>query len=234
METKKNILIVEDDLKLNNGILLALKGQEYHCLQCDSVQAGRTAVDKEKIDLILLDINLPDGNGLDWLVEIRQKSQVPVILISANNMEMDIVTGLKLGANDYITKPFSLMVLRARIEVQLRETETENPETYQTEHYAFDFRKMDFRVDGTSVELSRTEQRLLRKLVENPGVVLSRETLTDEIWSGDSEYVEEHALTVVIKRLRGKLREAEHENAYIRTVYGIGYVWERQEKGKRA
>jgi len=149
-------------------------------------------------------------------------------------MEMDIVTGLKLGANDYITKPFSLMVLRARIEVQLRETETENPETYQTEHYAFDFRKMDFRVDGTSVELSRTEQRLLRKLVENPGVVLSRETLTDEIWSGDSEYVEEHALTVVIKRLRGKLREAEHENAYIRTVYGIGYVWERQEKGKRA
>jgi len=93
---------------------------------------------------------------------------------------------------------------------------------------------MDFRVDGTSVELSRTEQRLLRKLVENPGVVLSRETLTDEIWSGDSEYVEEHALTVVIKRLRGKLREAEHENAYIRTVYGIGYVWERQEKGKRA
>ena len=184
--------------------------------------------------MILLDINLPDGNGLDWLVEIRQKSQVPVILISANNMEMDIVTGLKLGANDYITKPFSLMVLRARIEVQLRETETENPETYQTEHYAFDFRKMDFRVDGTSVELSRTEQRLLRKLVENPGVVLSRETLTDEIWSGDSEYVEEHALTVVIKRLRGKLREAEHENAYIRTVYGIGYVWERQEKGKRA
>ena len=154
METKKNILIVEDDLKLNNGIRLALKGQEYHCLQCDSVQAGRTAVDKEKIDLILLDINLPDGNGLDWLVEIRQKSQVPVILISANNMEMDIVTGLKLGANDYITKPFSLMVLRARIEVQLRETETENPETYQTEHYAFDFRKMDFRVDGTSVELS--------------------------------------------------------------------------------
>ena len=84
METKKNILIVEDDLKLNNGIRLALKGQEYHCLQCDSVQAGRTAVDKEKIDLILLDINLPDGNGLDWLVEIRQKSQVPIFKYGVN------------------------------------------------------------------------------------------------------------------------------------------------------
>ena len=229
--SKKNILFVEDDLKLNNGIRLALKGPEYDCIQCDCVSSGREAVQKENIHLILLDINLPDGNGLDWLTEIRQKSAVPVILISANNMEMDIVTGLKLGANDYITKPFSLMVLRARIEVQLRENETASAEIFQTENYSFDFRKMDFRVDGTGVELSRTEQRLLRKLVENPGVVLTREVLTDEIWSGDSEYVEEHALTVVIKRLRGKLQETEHKAAYIKTVYGIGYVWERQEKG---
>lgn len=233
MQDKKSILIVEDDLKLNNGIRLALKGQEYQCLQCDSISTGKKAMKEEKIDLILLDINLPDGNGLDWLVEIRQYSTVPVLLISANNMEMDIVTGLKLGANDYITKPFSLMVLRARIEVQLREMETDHAEIFQTDTYYFDFRKMDFRVDGTPVELSRTEQRLLRKLIENPGVVLTRETLTDEIWSGDSAFVEEHALTVVIKRLRSKLRESEHQAAYIKTVYGIGYVWERQEKAEK-
>ena len=235
METhsKKNILIVEDDRKLNNGIRLALKGQEYHCLQCESVTDGKAALEQENVDLILLDINLPDGNGMDWLVEIRQRSALPVILISANNMEMDIVTGLQLGANDYITKPFSLMVLRARIEVQFRETEAESPEIFQTDNYYFDFRKMDFRVDESPVELSRTEQRLLRKLVENPGAVLTREILTDEIWSGDSDFVEEHALTVVIKRLRGKLRESEHPASYIKTVYGIGYAWERQEKGKR-
>lgn len=131
--------------------------------------------------MILLDINLPDGNGMDWLAEIRQRSALPVILISANNMEMDIVTGLQLGANDYITKPFSLMVLRARIEVQFRETEPESPEIFHTDYYYFDFRKMDFRVDESPVELSRTEQRLLRKLVENPGAVLTREILTDEI-----------------------------------------------------
>lgn len=224
-QDRKNILIVEDDLKLNDGIRLALKGQEYRCLQGDSIASGRELLKKEKIDLILLDINLPDGSGMDWLEEIRQKSTVPVILISANNMEMDIVAGLKLGANDYITKPFSLMVLRARIEVQLRETGMENAEIYKTGDFYFDFRKMEFRVGDKVVELSRTEQRLLRKLVENSGVVLTRNALTDEIWSGDSEYVEEHALTVVIKRLRAKLHGAGDDTACIRTVYGIGYVW---------
>lgn len=227
-QQRKNILIVEDDLRLNNGIRLALKGLEYHCLQGDSVALGRKIFTEEKVDLILLDINLPDGSGMDWLTEIRQKSTVPVILISANNMETDIISGLKLGANDYITKPFSLMVLRARIEVQLRECRADSVAIYEEENYYFDFRKMDFRVGGNPVELSRTEQRLLRKLVENPGIILTRDTLTDEIWSGDSEYVEEHALTVVIKRLRAKLRESDHTASYIKTVYGIGYVWERQ------
>lgn len=224
----KNILIVEDDVKLNNGIRLALKGQEYECIQSDSVTSAREAFQKVKADLILLDINLPDGSGMDWLVEVRKNSNVPIILISANNMETDIVTGLELGANDYITKPFSLMVLRARIGVQLRETEsdnTENTELVQVNDFYFDFRKMDFRVGGMPIELSRTEQKLLRKLVDNPGVTLSRSKLTDEIWSGDSEYVDEHALTVVIKRLRDKLGESSNNPAYIKTIYGVGYAW---------
>ncbi len=221
----KNILIVEDDLKLNNGIRLALKGQEYKCYQSDSVSSTTETLQKENVDLILLDINLPDGSGLDLLVKIRQKSAVPIILISANNMEMDIVTGLELGANDYITKPFSLMVLRARIGVQLREMENESTEIVQMDDLYFDFRKMDFRVGGKPLELSRTEQKLLRKLVDNPGMTLSRSILTDEIWSGDSEYVNEHALTVVIKRLRDKIEDSKREMPYIKTVYGIGYAW---------
>jgi DNA-binding response OmpR family regulator len=222
----KKILIVEDDLKLNNGIRLALKGMEYMCYQSDSVSSARETFQKEKADLILLDINLPDGSGLEWLVEIRKKNTVPVILISANNMEMDIVAGLELGANDYITKPFSLMVLRARIGVQLREMESDSTEIVQIDEFYFDFRKMEFRVGGNPIDLSRTEQKLLRKLVDNPGVTLSRNTLTDEIWSGDSEYVDEHALTVVIKRLRGKLEATNSKGPYIKTVYGIGYAWD--------
>lgn len=222
----KKILIVEDDLKLNNGIRLALKGQEYMCYQSDSVSSARETIQKEKVDLILLDINLPDGSGLDWLVDIRKKCTIPVILISANNMELDIVTGLELGANDYITKPFSLMVLRARIGVQLREMESESTEIVQMDDLYFDFRKMEFRVGGAPIELSRTEQKLLRKLVNNPGITISRSILTDEIWSGDSEYVDEHALTVVIKRLRNKLEDSQSKMPYIKTVYGIGYAWD--------
>jgi DNA-binding response OmpR family regulator len=223
----KRILIVEDDLKLNNGIRLALKGQEYMCYQCDSVSSARETFQKEKVDLILLDINLPDGSGLDWLMDIRKKSTIPIILISANNMEMDIVTGLELGANDYITKPFGLMVLRARVGVQLRDMESESTEIVQMNDLYFDFRKMEFLVGGTPIELSRTEQKLLRKLVDNPGITISRSTLIDEIWSGDSEYVDEHALTVVIKRLRDKLEDSQNKMPYIKTVYGIGYVWNK-------
>lgn len=222
----RKILIVEDDLKLNNGIRLALKGQEYICFQSESVSSAIETFQREKVDLILLDINLPDGSGMDWLMEIRKRSTIPVILISANNMEMDIVTGLELGANDYITKPFSLMVLRARIGVQLREIESESTDIVQMGDFYFDFRKMEFLVGANTIDLSRTEQKLLRKLVDNPGITLSRSTLTDEIWSGDSEYVDEHALTVVIKRLRDKLEDSPGKGPYIKTVYGIGYAWD--------
>ena len=233
-----HILIVEDDLQLNDGIRLALKAKGYDCTQCDTLAAARQTLDEghiaqarqtidgshmaqtqHPIDLILLDINLPDGNGLDWLVEIRQTSTIPVILISANNMEMDVIAGLELGANDYITKPFSLLILRTRVAVWLREKEQR----------CIDFHRQDVRINGRQIELSRTEQRLLQKLIENPGVTLSRAKLTDEIWSGESEYVEEHALTVVMKRLRDKLGEKADGTSYIRTVYGVGYVWEKEE-----
>ena len=116
----ENLLIVEDDKKLNDGIRLALKNDSYLFYQCQTLQEAREILKKEDITLVLLDVNLPDGNGIDFVREIRKNSQVPIILLTVNNMEVDIVTGLDAGANDYITKPFSLMVLRARVSVQLR------------------------------------------------------------------------------------------------------------------
>jgi len=223
------ILIVEDDQQLNQGICLALKGQDYRCIQSDCVTSARKQMKEHRLDLILLDINLPDGSGMDWLREVRRQSQIPIILISANNTETDIVVGLEAGANDYLTKPFSLMVLRARIHVWLRDKKADRPSIYQTGEYYFDFYKMEFWARGVQMELSRTEQKLLRKLVENPGLTLSRSTLTDEIWSGDSEYVNEHALTVVMKRLRDKLGENSDSRCYIKTVYGIGYAWMNED-----
>mgnify|MGYP000570947241 FL=1 len=107
-------MIVEDDKKLNDGIRLALKNDSYLFYQCQTLQEAREILKKEDITLVLLDVNLPDGNGIDFVREIRKNSQVPIILLTVNNMEVDIVTGLEAGANDYITKPFSLMVLRAK------------------------------------------------------------------------------------------------------------------------
>ena len=109
----EKLLIVEDDKKLNDGICLALKNDSCLFYQCKTLQEAREVLNKERITLILLDVNLPDGNGIDFVKEIRKSSQVPIILLTVNNMEVDIVTGLEAGANDYITKPFSLMVLRA-------------------------------------------------------------------------------------------------------------------------
>lgn len=225
----QQILIVEDDQQLNQGIFLALSGQDYRCFQCNCIALARKQLKENSIDLVLLDINLPDGSGMHWLREVRNNSQVPIIIISANHRETDIVVALESGANDYITKPFSLMVLRARVRVWLRDKKTENPPVFQTDEYYFDFHKMEFWSKGVQIELSRTEQRLLLQLVENPNVTLSRHALTDELWSGESEYVNEHALTVVVKRLRDKLGENESSRSYIKTVYGIGYAWMSEE-----
>lgn len=218
----KTILIVEDDKKLNDGIKLALRN-EFRCLQAFSLRSASDIYKEQSADFIILDVNLPDGNGMDFLTEIRKTDDVPIILLTANKMEMDIVSGLELGANDYITKPFSLMVLRARVGVQLRDRKTSSG-VYKIDDFSFDFGKMEFMRGNDILELSKTEQRLLRCLLENRGKNLSRSQLIDYIWQGDTEYVEEHALTVVVNRLRNKLGI---QPECIKTVYGVGYKWVR-------
>lgn len=218
------IMIVEDDRKLNDGIVLALRENCNAFLQCRTLAEARNLLTQEEIALVLLDVNLPDGNGIDFVREVRAYSPVPILLITVNNMELDIVTGLEAGANDYITKPFSLMVLRARVAVWLR-AGIGHPDRFSMGPFDFDFRKMEFRREGRLVELSRTEQRLLRVLCENQGATVKRSMLIDSVWQEDGEYVDEHALTVTIKRLRDKLEKDCANPDYIRTVYGIGYTW---------
>lgn len=178
---------------------------------------------KGKINLVILDINLPDGNGLSLLQEIKKSMQLPVIILTANDMETDIVTGLELGADDYITKPFSLAVLRARVNTQLRKNTEHNLAVFKIEDYAFDFEHMEFSYQNRNIELSKTEQKLLRILVENKGQTVTREKLVDYIWTDGAQYVDENALSVTVKRLRDKLEDSSSQ--HIKTVYGIGYSW---------
>ena len=221
----QKILLIEDDITLGNGIRLALQNTFLQIILCHTLTEGRNVLDRESFDLLILDINLPDGSGLDLLNEVRKISAIPIILLTANDMEMDIVTGLESGADDYITKPFSLAVLRARVNTQLRRNISAKPSCTEIDCFQFDFDRMEFRKDGQLVELSKTEQKLLRVLVENRRQTLPRATLVDRIWTDSAEYVDENALSVTVKRLRDKLEDTPSTPKYLKTVYGIGYTW---------
>ena len=224
------IQIVEDDRALGEGIVLALKepGMEFVCH--GSVKEALAAFKRVLPELIILDVNLPDGSGYDFLKEVRKRSQVPVLILTATDMEMDEVTGLTLGADDYMTKPFSLAVLRARIQALLRRGKAKGTALYEEGEFRFDFDSLVFTRKGREVALSVNEQRLLRLLIENRGRVLTRGLLTDRLWSDGGDYVDENALSVTVKRLRSKLEDKRDGVSYIQTVYGQGYMWKREEQ----
>jgi DNA-binding response OmpR family regulator len=221
----KNILIVEDDRALASGICIALKSDGVFPYACHSIKSARDEIAKNPYDLFILDINLPDGSGLDFLRELKRTGGIPIIILTANDLETDIVTGLESGADDYITKPFSLAVLRARVNTQLRKAASLITGRIQIDDFAFDFDRLEYFRSGKPLELSKTEQKLLRLLVENRGNTLERSALVDRIWTDGAEYVDENALSVAVKRLRDKLEENPSKPAYIKTVYGIGYSW---------
>ncbi len=225
------IMIVEDDITLAAGLTRALKSSGRTIKSCGRIAEARRLIQQKKPDLIILDVNLPDGSGFDFLTELRTKDNFPIILLTANDMEADIVAGLEGGADDYITKPFSLAVLRARVHAQLRRKE-ENEKSkdqgfvWKSGRYRFHFDQMEYYVDDKLVELSKNEQKLLHILIENEGITMRRENLIDRIWTNGAEYVDENALSVTIKRLRDKLQASQ----MIRTVYGIGYLWVKEDE----
>lgn len=228
MITMEQILIVEDDIGLNQGLCKALKTDGRQLISCQDLRTAREQLLCGRVSLVLLDINLPDGSGIELLHEIKEATpDVPVILLTANDTDIDIVDGLEQGADDYITKPFSLSVLRARVNTQLRKRMiSQKDETIHVAHFSFDFANMVFSVNGEKIELSKTEQKLLHLLVKNRGTVMSRSELIDRIWTDGAEYVDENALSVTVKRLRDKLGAQE----YIKTVYGIGYSWVKKDE----
>lgn len=228
MKYLEQLLIVEDDRGLNQGLSKALRADNRQIISCQDLKTAREQLLCSSVSLALLDVNLPDGNGLDLLREIKERTpDTPVIMLTANDTDIDIVEGLEQGADDYITKPFSLSVLRARVNTQLRKrSATPKDTTIRIDNFCFDFTSMLFYVNGTKIELSKTEQRLLYLLIENRGQVMKRGDLVDRIWTDGAEYVDENALSVTIKRLRDKLGAQK----YIKTVYGIGYSWVKNDE----
>ncbi|CQR58168.1 response regulator transcription factor [Paenibacillus riograndensis] len=221
----KTLLIVEDDRSLNKGIALTLAQNDLAIQQAYDITSAEQILSSNKIDLIILDIHLPDGSGLDYCEKIRRTSQVPIIFLTANDMEPDIVTGFELGGDDYITKPFSLMILRARVMAVLKRTASRGEDKITLGPLSFDFGKLEFYKNKEQLILSKTELKLLKILVTNPGTILTREQLIDRIWTQEAEFVDENALTVAVKRLRTKIEDEPAAPKYIKTVYGLGYMW---------
>ncbi len=217
---KKYIYIIEDDHAINQGIELTL-GTENYCFK--SFYCLNEVEQIDNADLIILDINLPDGSGLDLLKSIRRKSDVPILIITANDSEMDEIAGLSLGADDYVKKPFSLMALRLRVQKLLDKNSVQT--LYKQNGLKLDFDNLKFYKNGQEIDFSKTEIRLLRYLVENAGATITRDKLIEYVWQ-NQQFVDENALTVSVKRLRDKIESDDLK--LIHTVYGIGYVfrWE--------
>ncbi len=228
----EQLLIVEDDITLNQGLCKALRDDNRKIVSSTNLAQSRQQLLLGTVTLVLLDINLPDGSGLDLLKEIKKENpMLPVIMLTANDTDSDIVRGLEQGADDYITKPFSLSVLRARVNTQLRKNQQKKNEKREGQAfvdgpYSFNFSDMKFYNGQENAELSKTEQKLLLLLTQNAPNTVKREVLIDRIWSDGEEYVDENALSVTIKRLRDKLKLGNK----IRTVYGLGYAWSLEEK----
>jgi DNA-binding response OmpR family regulator len=218
------ILILEDDSSLCRGIELTLGQTGRRFVPCHTIVAAKEQLQRESPELFLLDINLPDGSGLDFCAYLREAGYVaPVIMLTANDTELDMVTGLESGADDYVTKPFSLAVLRARVDALLRRGSYQG--AARSDGFLFDFDAQRFEKDGQAVELSKTEARLLWLLFVHKGQTLTREQLLERIWPDGTEHVDENALSVAVRRLRSKLEDDASKPRHIKTVHGIGYKW---------
>lgn len=221
----KTILILEDDESLSRGIAFTFEKDGYHTVSAGSVAEGKQALEQHKPDLLILDLGLPDGNGMDLCREIRASSKIPIIMLTACDLETDEVSGLLAGADDYITKPFSLSILRARVEALLRRTEPASRHMMRSGKYKLDADHYKFFRENVEIPVSMTEFKLLSFLMENAGHVLSKEQIFSALWDHEGNFVDENTLSVNISRLRAKIENDPKNPETIKTVHGIGYIW---------
>ena len=223
------ILVVDDESRMRKLVSDFLVKQEYEVLEAKDGEEALDIFFKQKdIALLILDVMMPKMDGWEVCREIRAYSKVPIIMLTAKGNEHDELQGFELGVDEYITKPFSLMALRARVENIRKRAHGYRKCLYEESGYRFDFEKLEFYADGQLFHLSASEQKLLKLLVMHPGQTLTREFLAENIWPDGMEYVDENALSVTVSRLRRKL-DINGQSSPVHTVYGIGYTWKCAE-----
>lgn len=219
------ILFVEDDKTIALGLEYSLEQEGYQAVLCNDVSSAKLALAEQKFDLCIFDLTLPDGSGYELCKLARQKWDIPVIILTACDEEVNVVMGLEMGADDYITKPFRIRELMARIKTVLRRYQKENSSKNIIELEKLRINTLDARVfkDGQEISLTALEYRLLLTFANNEGQVLTRNQLLDGIWDVAGDFVNDNTLTVYIKRLREKLEDDPQNPAIIKTVRGLGY-----------
>lgn len=219
------ILVVEDDRLLNNTLCYNLNTMGYVVDAALSKQMAMNFVEKQNYDLIVLDVNLPDGNGYDFCREAKERHpDTAVIFLTANDMESDMLKGYELGADDYVTKPFHMSVFQKKLVALLgRIARQSGGDCYDDGILFIDFSEMVATLFGEAIILTPLEYRLLKVLTKNPKTVLTRQVLLEKLWDIDGNFVDEHALTAAVSRVRNKIEVGDQQ--YIKTVYGMGYMW---------
>lgn len=219
------ILVVEDDRLLNNTLCYNLNTMGYTVDAALSKQVAVNCIEKQNYDLIVLDVNLPDGNGFDFCREAKERHpDTAVIFLTANDMESDMLKGYELGADDYVTKPFHMSVFQKKLAALLgRIAKQSGGDCYDDGILFIDFSEMTATLSGESIIFTPLEYRLLKVLTKNPKAVLTRQVLLEKLWDIDGNFVDEHALTAAVSRVRNKIEAGDQQ--YIKTVYGMGYMW---------
>lgn len=218
----KQIFLVEDDKEIAKNLTLLLRSEGFRVTYASSQKEAISMLSEHTFDLSLIDLSLPDGNGFTICTEIKQQSKIPVIFLTASGDEASVVTGLNLGADDYITKPFRPRELIARIQAALRKS-SGSSSFFEISNLSIDTTSGIVKKDGKEIFLSALEYRLLLIFIANPKSILTRERLLDELWDAAGEFVTNNTLTVYIKRLREKIEENPTQPKIILTVRGIGY-----------
>lgn len=221
------ILIIEDDLSLINGLSFAIKKQGYELDVVRTVLETDAVFADGKYNLIILDVSLPDGSGFDICKKIRKISKVPIIFLTAADEETDIIMGLDIGGDDYITKPFKLAVLMSRINAILRRSNNFNQADTELNSNGITVKLLKSEVykNGENIDLTTGEYKLLCMFMENPNIVLSAEQILSKLWDCDENYIDNNTLTVYIRRLRTKIEDNPSEPKMIQTIRRMGYKW---------
>lgn len=221
MET---ILIIEDDRILNRGVSFALKKEGYRVISNYNISEGKVSVMENDIDFLLLDINLPDGSGLDLCEQINDKINFPIVFFTANDTDEDMIKGFERGCDDYIAKPFSMDVLKLKINAILKRSAKVEKDIFKYKDLKIDFESRKVFVKDEEVNLTVTEYKLLELLSKNKGRAVTKEIILEKLWDINGNYVDENAISVNIRRLRKKIEEDPKNLQYIITLFGIGYI----------